>query len=108
MGECVGERVTLKMRTRHSDGGVRADEAERAGHLSVAGVESGRRRDVDRDQRLTVDRPLAGAGLVSGRYLLVTLVFNPNASGTLVPTLACWQIDDLRAGPVRNAPPRGR
>jgi hypothetical protein len=39
----------------------------------------------------TVDALLENAGLASQKYLLVTMVFTPDAAGTLAPTLKSWR-----------------
>jgi WD40 repeat protein len=39
----------------------------------------------------TVDETLAENGLLSSKYLLVTMVFNPNANGSAAPTLTAWR-----------------
>ena len=39
----------------------------------------------------TVDSVLVGAGLASKQYLLVSMLFTPNAGGSLAPSLQAWQ-----------------
>jgi hypothetical protein len=47
----------------------------------------------------TVAHVLGEAGLPSWKYLLVSMVFNPNATGTEAPTLQAWrQIHDCEPG----------